>query len=90
MSGEIPPPGAARILASAVECMAVDGDEYEVRDHRVAQAEDQTKFACRLRYNSRNKFKASFDKAAINHWLNSSGMSIAAVAMEDTRGAESS
>jgi hypothetical protein len=27
----------------------------------------QTKFACRLRYNSRNKFKASFAKAAIDH-----------------------
>lgn len=50
---------------------------------------DQTKFACRLRYNSRNKFKASFAKTAIDHWLNSSGMSIAAVAMEDTRGAAS-
>jgi hypothetical protein len=49
----------------------------------------QTKFACRLRYTSRNKFKASFAKAAIDHWLNSSGMSITAVAIENTRAAGS-
>jgi hypothetical protein len=49
----------------------------------------QTKFQCRLSYHSRNKFKTSYAKAALDYWLNSSRIMIRATAIGLTRGPES-